>query len=130
MQLVARIKQRIREIKGDFQFPAGPDAGARNSAHLPQIAAGGPVPAGEVLVIFRFASGHPEGALVGAALVGDIDHQIGAGAAVVFHLGGKGNGLGRHSRRRGNCGGESQGGHHHHLLLHFQNSMFCFPAFS
>jgi len=40
MQLVARIKQRIREIKGDFQFPAGPDAGARNSAHLPQIAAG------------------------------------------------------------------------------------------
>jgi hypothetical protein len=78
VQRIAGIKQRVGQIQGDFQCPARPDAGTGDAVDLRDIAAGGAISAGQVLVIFGLGAGHPQAADISAQRIGDIERQIGA----------------------------------------------------
>ena len=105
MERIARVKERIREIKGNFKRPARPDAGTRDAVDLRRVATRGAMPVAQMFVIFRFSACHPQATGIGSRRISDVEHEICAISTIIGQSGGQ-----RHGTGHGKAGERQRGG--------------------
>lgn len=105
--LIAGIDQGVCQFDTDFEGAPTADAGAADSVKLARVHPASTGPVGQMSVILGLLAGHPEGFLVLASGVGDVDRQIRIIAAVVLELSGQGHFTGLDQSWQGNGAGEA-----------------------
>src|SRR3989344_582480 len=105
--LIPGVDQGGGQFHADGEAAAAADTGAAEAVKLARLHGAATRPVAQVPVVLGLFAGDPEGFLVLAVGVGNIDRQVRAVAAVVLELGGQCHFAGLGQPRQGNGAGEA-----------------------